>query len=377
MAKKTAKKIRFKNNAYYFRTYVTLETGERKQVERKGGKTEKEAERALMKFELELEGKYLRVNSKMKFFDFLDRFFDEYSINWNGNSTITCKGYLKFIKKNFKNIPLDRINTYTLQQEFNEVSKKGYIQNYIRNIKMFLNRAFKYAIKTMKILNENPLEDVTIKGKIGIQKRAFTLEELKKVKEYLFARKNKRYYHLFIILLNTGARIGEIMALEWKDIDFENNKISIKKSLYYDNNGTAHLNQMPKNKYSIRDVYVNDETLDIFKEKLEIYNKNKEELKKHFKDSGFVFVRNDGTLETKGCKDYFSKLITKKVCITSPIHSLRHTHATFLVEAGYDPKNIQVRMGHKDLKTTLNIYTHISTEKKKELGTNINFFAKK
>jgi len=306
-----AKNIRFKNNKYYFRTYVTLDTGERKQIERVGGKTEKEAERALMKFELEHEGKYLRVNSKMYLFDFLDRFVDEYSVNWNGNSLITCKGYLKFIKKNFKNIQLNRINTYTLQQEFNEVSKKGYIQNYIRNIRMFLNRAFKYAIKTMKILDENPLEDVTVKGKIGVQKRAFTLEELKKVKEYLFARKNKRYYHLFIILLNTGARIGEIMALEWKDIDFENNKISIKKSLYYDNNGIAHLNQMPKNKYSIRDVYVNDETLDVFKEKLEIYNKNKEELKKHFKDSGFVFVRNDGTLETKGCKDYFSKLITK------------------------------------------------------------------
>ena len=199
-----AKKIRFKNNAYYFRTYVTLETGERKQVERKGGKTEKEAERALIKFELEYEGKYFRVNSKMYLFDFLDKFVEEYSVNWNGNSEITCKGYLKFIKKSFKNIPINRINTYTLQQEFNEISKKGYMQSYIRNIKMFLNRAFKYAIKTMKILDENPLEDVTIKGKVSIQKRAFTLEELKEIKEYLFTRKNKRYYHLFIILLNTG-----------------------------------------------------------------------------------------------------------------------------------------------------------------------------
>ena len=141
MAKK--KKIRFKNNAYYFRTYVTLESGERKQIERKGGKTEKEAERALIKFELEHEGKYLRVNSKMKLFDFLDKFFDEYSINWNGNSLITYKSYLKFIKNNFKNISLNRITTYTLQQEFNEISKKGYIQSYIQNIKMFLNRSFK------------------------------------------------------------------------------------------------------------------------------------------------------------------------------------------------------------------------------------------
>ena len=372
-----AKKIRFKNNAYYFRTYVTLETGERKQVERKGGKTEKEAERALIKFELEHEGKYFRVNSKMYLFDFWDRFVEEYSVNWNGNSEITCKGYLKFIKKSFKNIPINRINTYTLQQEFNEISKKGYMQSYIRNIKMFLNRAFKYAIKTMKILDENPLEDVTIKGKVSIQKRAFTLEELKEIKEYLFTRKNKRYYHLFIILLNTGARVGEIMALEWKDVDFENSKISIKKSLYYDDGGVAHLNEMTKNKYSIRDIYVNNETMDIFKERLKIYNKNKEDLKNHFKDNGFVFSRNDGTLEMRGCAAYFSILIKRKVDITSPTHSLRHTHTTFLVEAGYDPKSIQERMGHKDLKTTLNIYTHISTERKKQLGTNINFFTKK
>ena len=374
MAKK--KKIRFKNNAYYFRTYVTLESGERKQIERKGGKTEKEAERALIKFELEHEGKYLRVNSKMKLFDFLDKFFDEYSINWNGNSLITYKSYLKFIKNNFKNISLNRITTYTLQQEFNEISKKGYIQSYIQNIKMFLNRSFKYATKTMKILDENPLEDVTVKGKISIQKRAFTLEELKEIKKYLFSRKNKRYYHLFIILLNTGARLGEIMALEWKNIDFENSKISIKKSLYYDNNGLAHLNEMPKNKYSIRDIYVNNETMEIFKERLEIYNNNKKELKNYFKDTGFVFSRSDGTLETRGCSDYFSKLIKRKVNITSPTHSLRHTHASFLVEAGYDPKSIQERIGHKDLKTTLNIYTHISVERKKQLGTNINFFTK-
>ena len=365
-----AKKIRFKNNAYYFRTYVTLETGERKQVERKGGKTEKEAERALIKFELEHEGKHFRVNSKMYLFDFLDRFVKEYSVNWNGNSEITCKGYLKFIKKSFKNIPINRINTYTLQQEFNEISKKGYMQSYIRNIKMFLNRAFKYAIKTMKILDENPLEDVTIKGKVSIQKRAFTLEELKEIKEYLFTRKNKRYYHLFIILLNTGARVGEIMALEWKDVDFENSKISIKKSLYYDDGGIAHLNEMPKNKYSIRDIYVNNE-------RLKIYNNNKEDLKNHFKDNGFVFSRNDGTLEMRGCAAYFSILIKRKINITSPTHSLRHTHTTFLVEAGYDLKSIQERMGHKDLKTTLNIYTHISTERKKQLGTNINFFTKK
>ena len=79
----------------------------------------------------------------------------------------------------------------------------------------------------------------------------------------------------------------------------------------------------------------------------------------------------------RGCAAYFSILIKRKVDITSPTHSLRHTHTTFLVEAGYDPKSIQERMGHKDLKTTLNIYTHISTERKKQLGTNINFFTKK
>lgn len=372
-----AKNIRFKNNKYYFRTYVTLESGERKQIERVGGRTEKEAERALMKFELEHEGKYLRVNSKMCLFDFLDRFVEEYSVNWNGNSLKTNKGYLRFVKRNFNNIPLNKTNTYIMQQEFNKISKKDYVQNYIRNIKMFLNRAFKYAIKTMKILNENPLEDITVKGKISVPNRAFTLEELKKIKEFLFNHKNKRYYHLFIILLNTGARIGEIMALEWKDVDFKNSKISIKKSLYYDNNGLAHLNKIPKNKHSIRDIYVNSETMEIFKEKLEIYNNNKNEFKNYFKDDGFVFSRSDGSLEKQGCSAYFSELIKRKVDITSPTHSLRHTHATFLVEAGYDPKSIQLRMGHKDLKTTLNIYTHISVEQRKQLGTNINFFTKK
>lgn len=372
-----AKNIRFKNNKYYFRTYATLESGERKQIERVGGKTEKEAERALMKFKLEYEDKYLRVNSKMYLFDFLDRFIDEYSVNWNGNSLKTNKNYLKFVKKNFNNIALNRINTYTMQQEFNKISKKGYIHNYIKNIKMFLNRAFKYAIKTMNILNENPLEDVAFKGRISIPNRAFTLEELEKIKEFLLNHKNKRYYYLFIVLLNTGARIGEIMALEWKDIDFENSKISIKKSLYYDNSGLAHLNEIPKNKHSIRDIYVNSETMEIFKEKLEIYNNNKKEFKNYFKDNGFVFSRSDGSLEKQGYSAYFSELIKRKVDIASPTHSLRHTHTTFLVEAGYDPKSIQVRMGHKDLKTTLNIYTHISAEQKKQLGTNINFFTKK
>ena len=372
-----AKNIRFKNNKYYFRTYVTLESGERKQIERVGGKTEKEAERALIKFELEHEGKYLRVNSKMRLFDFLDRFFDEYSINWNGNTKKSNKNRLKFIKDNFNNISLNKINTYTMQQEFNKISKKGYKKSYINIIKAFLNSAFKYAIKIMKILETNPLTDITINGKISIKKRAFTIDELEELKNFLSVPKKRKYYHLFIVLLNTGARVGEILALGWENIDFENNKISIEKSLYYDDGGHPHLNETPKNKYSIRDVYVNEETMNIFREKLEIYKQNKKEFRNYFKDGGFVFSRNDGTLEKKACIDYFRKLIKRKIKITSPIHSLRHTHISFLVEAGYNLKNIQERVGHNDLKTTLNIYTHVTNEQKKNLGVSLNFFTKK
>jgi len=80
------KGIRFRNGKYYFRVTVTDETGKRRQVERYGGKTEKECIKNKMRFEMEYENKFIKINSKMLLFDVFDLFFESYKKNWNKNT---------------------------------------------------------------------------------------------------------------------------------------------------------------------------------------------------------------------------------------------------------------------------------------------------
>ncbi|GFF01069.1 tyrosine-type recombinase/integrase [Lactiplantibacillus plantarum] len=182
------------------------------------------------------------------------------------------------------------------------------------------------------------------------------MEEIKQLTQYLISGLNTRYTSRYMILtaLFTGARLGEIMALTWKDINFNFKTISITKAWNYQEGGGF---KPTKNDHSIRTIRVNQQILDILKP-LKKANPNTEQL---------VFYTHNGQIPS-------SSAVNKKLreCLQDldihrtgfHFHSLRHSHVAFLLANNVDLYVISKRLGHSDIGITSRIYAYLIDEYK-------------
>lgn len=167
---------------------------------------------------------------------------------------------------------------------------------------------------------------------------------------------------MFRTLLLTGMRKGELLALQEKDIDHETQNLTVDKTLFYNKDGSYQVLK-PKTKTSIRQLHLDNETYTLLNDlirqnkKLRLqYNVHPKEKFIFIKETSFDPFRNSYTNEvlTKLCKRYGLPRIT--------VHGLRHSCASLLFAAGVDVKVVQKLLGHAHIETTMNIYTHVTTE---------------
>lgn len=206
-----------------------------------------------------------------------------------------------------------------------------------------------------------------IKSKKEIE--AFTVDEQTK---FIKSLKKHRHKALIILVLGTGLRIGEVLALRWSDIDFDDSTVSISKifkrvHLVNTNSEkkTEILELEPKTKSSKRTIPIPLKVLKELKshksrqaiEKLsagEIYN-----------DNNLVFPNEMGEpTDTRNLTRSYERALKKADIKYKNFHTLRHTYATRLFESGVPLKTVQVLLGHSNIKTTADIYTHVMPNEK-------------
>lgn len=163
------------------------------------------------------------------------------------------------------------------------------------------------------------------------------------------------FYPMLFTVLNTGMRRGEIVALMWKNVDFDKNLINVEYTGY---KGTLHA---PKSAKSVRKIYMTNSLRKLLLEYKLKSGKNE-----------FVFSNNNGTmLDGQNVYNRLFKPVMKKCGIGHfRFHDLRHTYGSFLVENLVPIKFVQEQMGHSSSQITLDIYTHVG-DKSKELALNI------
>ena len=176
----------------------------------------------------------------------------------------------------------------------------------------------------------------------------------------------KKLYIMFRVLAYTGMRKGELQALEWSDIDFIDNTININKTLSINSEHKITV-QTPKSKSSIRKISIDEETKLILK-------RWKIKQKELFFSIGTRVKKNQLCFTNDITNDYlylnFTNDKLKKICKKHKfkeikIHGFRHTHCSLLFESGFTIQEVQDRLGHSDLKTTMSIYAHV-TEKQRD-----------
>ncbi|MCC0660367.1 site-specific integrase [Clostridioides sp. ZZV14-6044] len=362
--------VRKRSNKWYYYFDLGIVEGKRKKVERVGGNTKKEAEKALREALNEYENSGIVFEeSNISLSDYLDFWFKEYVLlNCKYN---TQESYRINIEKHIKpKLGVYKVKSLTpaiLQNFINKKYKEDYSQSTLQVFKAILHRSLKSAVYPYKHIRENPMQYVSIpktKSKTETKKvKTITLEEFNQTLNIFPQDSFQRI--VLLIGFYTGMRRGEIIALTWDDIDLDNKTITVKHTLIKKKNGMFELSQ-PKTESSCRTIFTGDTLVRALKEHKLYQKKMKLKYGEFYFDSDWVCTKENGQQVTIHTMDTIVRQIREALNNDFHFHCLRHTHATLLLENGANIKDIQNRLGHSQLSTTMDTYSHVTDKMKNE-----------
>ncbi|MBQ0070395.1 MAG: site-specific integrase [Spirochaetales bacterium] len=258
-----------------------------------------------------------------------------------------------FGKRKVKDITKVEIHEWQL-----EMMKKNYSQTSLKTINSKLHAFFNYCVE-YDIIKTSPMPK-SIGSKKGEEMKFWTLEEFQKF--IPFYKDEPMYETGFSILFFGGIRIGELLALTYRDFNFQKNTVSITKNCvitFSKTEGHKVYIQSPKTQKSIRTISLPKTVMDMVR---------------------FYFLKNFQLNENDRLfpvyKNLFNIRLDKgiKACGLKRIrlHDLRHSHASMLMNMGVPIKQISERLGHEDIETTLRTYAHLYESKENELANMLN-----
>lgn len=333
-------------------------------------KLNRELEAFVAAFEQEVaeEGPMRNVRpDKITFGDFCTQYLE---IKKNTLSPQTYNFYSKVIEEElmpmFARIKMKDLRTYHIQQfiQYLANDKKrldgqdgkiaaSTVKRYATVLRSIVGTAYKLEYIEEDIGRSRRLEFPKEDTK---EVEVFTLEEVENILNALECEP----WHIRAVIevaLFTGCRRGEIVGLKWADIDFENQRISVKRSIYKLSDGKAREKE-PKSKTSIRTISIPERLCKTLTEYRLQQNRHIAYLGDSWKNLDYVFTEEDGyVMNPQTPTKQFDHFLKRHGIRHLKFHGLRHTSATMLLANGCDIKTVSTRLGHADI-TTTNIYVH-------------------
>lgn len=374
--------------------------GKRKSICKSGFRTKKEAEIAGARAFAEYNNAGLKFKpSEISFADYLDYWFDNYV-------KTTCKyntqsAYRIIIDQHLKPAlgayHLKSLSPAMIQEYVNQKFTTGLKKSTLKNIMAVLSGSLKYAVIPAQLIRSSPAEYIKY-PKVSTDRRdtnrtVISKEDFNRMLDRF--EKGNPFRYALLIGFYTGLRIGEVFALTWDDIDFEGKTISVNKLVYKRNLRDGKKEEKSawyfgdtKTSSSVRTVKIGDLLLKELKEyKIKqnekrlfygeyytnIYQKEERDDRNNvihrlievessvpvaLPRVNLIMRRENGQYCSTDSFKYAARVIHYDLGIKFNFHSLRHTHATMLIESGVSPKAVQERLGHSDIKTTMQTYVH-------------------
>ena len=332
------------------------------------GMTPRQIEREVNKMAVLFEEECMRgqITSAIKFQRFAEEWFESYAKN-----TLRSTTYERMLQLTHRVYPaighlrIDKITARQLQSFVNSLAKEGANEKTgkplapktIRHNLSFISDVFSYAVR-MDLVSDNPCRKVTIpKGEVK-EKQIYSQEEMAHLLTAIQGEPLK-YKAFFFLIAYSGFRRSEMLGLEWKDIDFENNIITIKRTSNYTAERGIYTDTT-KTKRSQRVLKISPYIMEILKDyKLE---QDEEALRLGDKwvETDRLFVKWNGEpMNNQTPYGWLKEFCEKNDMPFYGIHSFRHFAASSLISAGLDVTTVSGALGHCNSGTTLNVYSHM------------------
>lgn len=373
--------------------------GKRNRISKSGYKTKAEAVAAGAAAMAEYNSSGIKfIPSEMSYADFLDYWMESYCLITLKQTTLD--NYKKRIKSHIKPslgaYKLTSLTTAGLQKFINSKIDAQYSLNTLSVLRGILTGSLQYAVR-QNMLKSNPAREIRIpteRSTESLQLRSAPHRYLPPdVIEKIFERfPEKHPSHIPLMLgYRCGLRLGEAFAITWDCVDLEKGQIYINKQVQWNPAEQWWFFTNPKFN-SFRTIDLDNSLLELLRRE----RKRQDKDRAYYEDMYTVYyendvrglvtspdqassatpielmlVRQDGSYIQARTMQHASSVIHYELGVKDfTFHSLRHTHATMLAEAGMPQKYTQQRLGHKDISVTLKYYTHL-TDKMSEIGGKI------
>ena len=311
-----------------------------------------------------------RLKPDMPFGDWIDFWYQNFSKPKIRPTTQECyeNRIYNHIIPEIGKIPLNKLSQNDLQQFYARLKKggrrrltefygEGLSDRMVRSCHTTCHTALEKAVSE-GLITRNPSIGCKLPPKKSREMQVLTQDE---VRRFLTQAKEEGYYEIFLLELTTGMRRGEILGLQWKDVNLHTGELHIRRQVV--KKGAKTLISKPKTKSSIRTLMLPIDMVEILAE--------------HKKTATCEWVfpspvkegepRNPASIYGK-----FQKILERSHCKKIRFHDLRHTFATMALENGMDIKTLSAMIGHISSETTLNIYSHITDTMQQQAAVRID-----
>ena len=364
--------VRKRGNTYQIRVSCGYDTKGNQIIQTKSwkpdeGMTSKQIEKELQRQTILFEEscKIGQTTASVKFETFAEQWFEEYAkLNLRNTSYERMKQLTKRVYPAIGHLRLDKITGRHIQQFINDLALNGksfktgkpLSRKTVVHHLSFISDVFGYAVK-MCMLTDNPCRLVTIPKGEKKEKQIYTIEEIEQLFKLLETAPLK-YRTFFTLAVYSGFRRGELLGLEWKDIDWNNNVISVRRTSNYTAEKGIYTDTT-KTKKSQRSLKFPPIVMDLLRNYKAEQDEEREKVGDRWIDNDRLFVKWDGRpMNNNTPYFWFHEFCEENHFRFCDIHSLRHFYASALINEGVDAAAVSGALGHSVISTTTSIYCH-------------------
>ena len=321
---------------------------------------EKELQRQVVLFEEECKNG--QIVSAVKFETFAEEWFEQYAkLNLKSTTYTRQRQLTKRVYKAIGHIRLDKLTTREIQNFINSLAQEGVNENTGKALSRktmvhylsFISTILDYAIK-MDMLSNNPCRRVTIPKGSKKERKILTMEETQKFFKLLDDHAPLKWKAFYVLDIYSGMRRGEMLGLEWKDIDMTTGMIHVQRTSNY-TKARGIYTDTTKTESSVRYIKVPMNVIDFLKEFKAEQDTERIRLGDKWIETDRLFVKWNGSPmnpQTPYC--WLKEFCEDHNFPFYGVHQFRHLHTSLLIGAGIDPTTVSGVLGHAQVSTTVN-----------------------